>query len=51
MFDKKDLIFYTIAGTVIGVIAEFAGASLGVTLLASLLIPPVLLLIFRIIKP
>ena len=46
---KRDLIFYAIASTVIGLIAQLMGASLTVILLTSLLIPPVLLLIIRII--
>ena len=48
MFNKNDLIFYAIAGTAIGFIAEFAGASLTVTLLTSLLIPPILLQVERL---
>jgi hypothetical protein len=47
---KKDLIFYTIASTVIALIAQFAGVSLGVNLLLSLLIPPIILLAIRIIR-
>ncbi|MDO8716538.1 MAG: hypothetical protein Q7J73_07005 [Dehalococcoidales bacterium] len=46
----KELIFYSIAGTVIGLIAQLAGASFTVILLTSLLIPPVILLIFRILR-
>jgi hypothetical protein len=46
---KRDLIFYTIASTVIALIAQLMGASLTMILLLSLLIPPVLLLIIRII--
>jgi hypothetical protein len=46
---KKDIIFYVIAANVIGVIAGLAGASITVILLLSLLVPPVLLLIFRIV--
>ena len=49
MGSKKDLIFYVIAAYAIGAIAGLAGASLIVILLLSLLIPPVLLLIYRII--
>jgi len=47
---KKDIIFYVIAANVIGVIAGLAGASLPVILLLSLLVPPALLLIFRIVN-
>jgi hypothetical protein len=50
MFGIKDLIFYSVAGTVIGTIAEVAGASLAVVILTALLIPPVLLLIYRMLK-
>ncbi len=46
----KDLIFYSVAASVIGLIAQFAGASLAVILFSSLLIPPILLLIIRIIR-
>ena len=44
----KALIFYTVAGTIIGLIAQWAGASLTVVLLLSLLIPPIILLAIRI---
>jgi len=46
----KDLIFYWIAASVIGLIAGLAGASLPVILFLSLLIPPIILLIIRIIR-
>ena len=46
---KKDMIFYLITANVIGVIAGLAGASLPVILFSSLLGPPVLLLILRIL--
>lgn len=45
---KRDLIFYTVASMVIAVIAQVLGASLTVILLTSLLIPPALLLAYRI---
>lgn len=44
----KALLFYTIAGSVIALIDQVAHASLAVTLLTSLLIPPVILLVIRI---
>ena len=44
----KDLVFYTVAGTIIGVIAELAGASLTVIVLLSLLVPPIIILALRI---
>ena len=50
MFSKKDLIFYAIAGWVIALIAGAAGASFSTVLFLSLLIPPFLLLIYRIIR-
>ncbi|MBI2979317.1 MAG: hypothetical protein HYY41_00555 [Chloroflexi bacterium] len=46
----KELIFYSIAGSVIALIAQMAGANLTVILFSSLLIPPILLLIIRIIR-
>jgi hypothetical protein len=46
----KNLLFYTVASTVIALIAQAAHASLAVTLFTSLLIPPVILLIFRILR-
>lgn len=46
----REFVFYTIAGGVIAAIAQAAGASLAVTLFASLLIPPLLLLVFRILR-
>ena len=49
MFNKKDIIFYVITGNVIALIAGLAGASLPVILFLSLLIPPIILIILRII--
>jgi len=46
----KDLIFYSVAASVIALIAQLAGASLPVILFSALLIPPFLLLIIRIIR-
>ena len=46
----RDLIFYTVAGTIIGLIAQLAGANFTVIILTSLLIPPLFLLIIRIIR-
>jgi len=46
----KELVFYSIAGSVIALIAQLAGASLPIILFSSLLIPPLLLLIIRIIR-
>lgn len=50
MFSKNDIIFYVIAGNVIALIAGLAGASLTVILFSSLLIPPIILIILRIIR-
>jgi hypothetical protein len=46
----KELIFYAVAGTIIGLIAQWAGASLTVVLLLSLLIPPLVILAIRILR-
>ena len=46
----KNIVFYTVAATVIALIAQVAGASLPVILGSALLGPPVLLLIIRIIR-
>ncbi len=50
MPSKKDIIFYIVAGNVIALIAGVAGASLPVILFSSLLIPPVLLILIRILR-
>ena len=50
MGSKKDIVFYIVAANVIALIAGVAGASLPVILFSSLLIPPLLLLIIRIIR-
>ncbi len=47
---KKDFIFYAIAAHVIALIAALAGASLPVILFSSLLLPPVILIIIRLIR-
>ena len=46
----KNMVFYTVSGTIIGLIAQAAKASLPVILLASLLGPPLLLLVIRILR-
>ena len=46
----KDFIFYAIAANIIALIAALAGASLAVILFSSLLIPPILLIIIRILR-
>jgi len=46
----KEPLFYSVAGTIIGLIAQAAGANLAVILLTSLVIPPLILLIIRIVR-
>lgn len=46
----KDLLFYTVAGSIIALIAQLAGASLPVILFTSLLIPPIILIAIRILR-
>ncbi len=46
----KNLMFYTVAGSLIALVLQAVGASLAVVLLASLIGPPVLLLAIRIIR-
>ena len=50
MLSKNDIIFYIVVGNIIAVIAGVAGASLPVVLFSALLIPPLLLLIIRIVR-
>ena len=40
----KNLVFYAVAGTIVAVVAQALGASIGVVLLSSLVIPPALIL-------
>ena len=47
---KRDLIFYAVAGTLIGWIASLFGANLIVIMFTSLLIPPFILIIIRLIN-
>ncbi|MDO8577873.1 MAG: hypothetical protein Q7R50_01695 [Dehalococcoidales bacterium] len=46
----KELLFYSVAGTMIGFIAQAFGANIGVILLTSLVIPPLILLVIRIMR-
>jgi hypothetical protein len=46
----KDFLFYSVAATLIALLAQAAGASLGVILFSSLLIPPLLLLVIRMVR-
>ena len=46
----KNLLFYAVAGTIVGVVAQALGASLGVVLFSSLIVPPALILGFIILR-
>ena len=46
----KELIFYTIVSTVIALIAQALHAGLVLTILTSLLIPPVILFVIRVAR-
>ncbi len=46
----KDFIFYAIAANIIALIAALAGASMLVIIFTSLLIPPIILIVWRIIR-
>lgn len=46
----KGMVFYTITGTIVAVIAHAAGADMLMTLFLSLLVPPILLLVIAILR-
>ena len=46
----KNLLFYAVAGTVIGAVLGWAGAGIGLSLFASVVGPPALLLLWGIAK-
>ncbi|MFH1559826.1 MAG: hypothetical protein ABID84_00200 [Chloroflexota bacterium] len=46
----KNLLFYTIASTIVGIVATALGANMAVVLISALLIPPVLLLAVLILR-
>ncbi len=46
----KNMIFYTVAGSLIAVVLQAVGASLAVVLFSSLIGPPILLLTIRLIR-
>jgi hypothetical protein len=46
----KNLVFYTVASAIVGVVAQALGANIGIVLISSLLIPPVLLLAVLILR-
>jgi hypothetical protein len=50
MFNKNDLIFYTVASTIIAFITQALGMGIGWTFFLSLIIPPVILLAIRILR-
>jgi hypothetical protein len=50
MGSKRDIIFYIVAANIIGILLGIAGVNLFVVLFASLIGPPVLLLVFRILR-
>ncbi len=47
---KRDLIFYIVAANLIGILLGVIGADMFVILISSLIGPPILLLIFRILR-
>ncbi|MBI4199351.1 MAG: hypothetical protein HY535_02605 [Chloroflexi bacterium] len=46
----KNAVFYLVASTITGVVAQALGADIGVVLFASLLVPPVILLAIALIR-
>ena len=44
----QNLLFYTVAGTVVGGLLQWAGLGIGSVLMGSMVIPPVLLIGIRI---
>jgi hypothetical protein len=46
----KNVVFYTLAGTVITLIAQAVGATWIITLFLALLLPPVILLVILILR-
>ena len=40
----KNLVFYAVAGTIVAVVVQALGASMGIVLFSSLVIPPALIL-------
>jgi len=47
---NQNLIYYTISGTVIGGVMQWAGMSMMTVLFGSFMLPPVLLLLWRIAR-
>ena len=46
----KELMFYSIAASIIAAVAQLAGASISLVLFLSLLVPPLILIVIRIIR-
>ena len=46
----KNLVFYAVAGTIVAVVTQALGASIGVVLFSSLVIPPALILSVLILR-
>ena len=46
----KNLLFYTVASTIIAITAQAMGANLGIALVASLLGPPLILLALAVMR-
>lgn len=44
------MVFYTVVGTVVALVAQALGADIMVTLLASLLVPPLMMLAYLIYR-
>lgn len=46
----QNLLFYTVSGTIIGAAMQWAGMGLMMVFVGSLLLPPILLIVWRIAK-
>lgn len=46
----KNLVFYAVSSTIIALVAQALGASMGIVLFASLIGPPVMLLALAIVR-
>ena len=46
----KNLVFYAVAGTIVAVVAQALGASMGLVFFSSMIIPPALILGFLILR-
>ena len=43
-----NFLFYAVAGTIVGAVAGQLGGGIGLSIMASLLVPPILLLAYRL---